>query len=211
MKERSFNQNGDLWYGLARTILVTIILLLGALLFYVSSKYFDFSDDSGYLSNRPSIFFRFSVILHLVSASILLLITTILIFFRIEKKWPNIHSKFGKTTVIIGLFLLVPTGFYLSCFAMGGILGNFLFFGLTVLTLLSLINAYRSAVKKKFMHHKRWMIRFYILLTSALWLRLNMFVLFYFFSAGEWQYLTATFLSWAPQLILFEIYSVKKR
>lgn len=208
MKERSFNQRGNSWFGLVRIALAFTILIFGTFLFYVSTNYFDFTHRSGYLIGRPSesmIFFQFSVIAHLISASFLLLLTTFLIFFRIEKKWPRLHRFLGKTSVIIGLLILVPTGFYLSYHAMGGALGKILFFCLSFLTLLSLFNGYRTAINKSFDLHKRWMIRFYILLTSALWLRLNMFLLFLAFGQGEWQYLLAVILSWVPQLLFFEL------
>jgi hypothetical protein len=88
---------------------------------------------------------------------------------------------------------------------MGGFLGKFLFLSLTTLSVISLINGFRAAVNKSFVLHQQWMIRFYILLPSALWLRLNMFVFFSLFGMGEWQYLCAAFLSWVPQLLIFEI------
>lgn len=207
MKERFFNRKENSWFGPVKVVLVPIILVFGALLFYVSTKYFDFADHSGYLNGRTTnlLFFRFSVIIHLISASVLLMTTTALIFFRLELKWPRLHRTLGKVSLVIGLLFLVPTGLHLSYHSMGGILGKIIFYSLSLLTFLSLLYGYYSAIKGSFDQHKRWMTRFYILLTSALWLRLNMFILFYFFGTGEWQYLTASFLSWVPQLLIFEM------
>jgi hypothetical protein len=212
MRRTSYNQKGNLWFGLAKSILFITILFLGSLLFYSSFKYFDLSYNSGYFSGKnPETLplFRIAVITHLVSATLILVLASVQILFRFEIKKPALHRKIGILSIFSGLFFLVPTGFYLSTHAMGGIPGKIIFFCLSSLTLVSLINGYRFAVKRSIHMHRVWMIRFYIFLTSALWLRLNMLWIFLSFGNGEWQYITASILSWVPQLIIFEIFKKK--
>lgn len=212
MKRKSSNLNESTWSGPARLVLAGTILLIGLLLFLSSSRYFDFSNHSGFLLGKTTDgdnTVRWIVILHLISASLLLVSTTFLIFFRLEKKSPILHRTIGKSTLLIGLLSLVPSGLYLSGSAMGGSAGKFLFLSLSLLTLICIVFGYRTAKNRSFIQHRFWMIRFYILLTSALWLRLNMFVIFSFFGAGEKQYLFAVIGSWVPQLLIFEIF--KKR
>lgn len=213
MKRKSFNRKENSWFGLAKLILVVSIIALGTLLFVVSSKYFDPSFKSGYLigrSHESLDLFRVMVLVHLISASLLLLITTFLVFYRIEEQWPSLHRISGKIVLLTGILALVPSGYYLSYFALGGLAGKLLFSLLTSLSLISLINIYRQAIQRSFHAHRKWVIRFYIFLTSALWLRLNMFIIFYHFGSTEKNYLIAALLSWVPQLLIFEFIHRRK-
>ena len=209
MKGTNLSQRVEFLSGLVRAFIALLVLSIGLGIFFLSLKYLDPNFNTGYFANRDANFlsvFRIAVIVHSISATLILLLSTPMVFFRFEKKRPSLHRIMGKIVFWCSIILLVPSWYILSNEALGGISGKTVFFGLTTLTMISLWQGVKSAQKKKYGRHKRWMIRFYILLTSAIWLRINLFLLFILIgTVTQEDYILAAILSWIPQLIIAEI------
>lgn len=214
MNESNYRRKEGFWFGLGKIPLLIIILGIASLIFYSSIRYLNPSFENGYLSGNKFPYlsvFRIGLIVHLISAPFLVFSSSLLLFFKIEKKKPRLHRLIGKLTIYSALLFLIPSGLILSYYAIGGLIGQIIFFSLTLLTFISIVKALLEARNRNFTLHRKWVIRFYILLTSAIWLRLNMFIGSYFFHlSGVDFYLIAAVLSWVPQLIITELLFLRK-
>jgi hypothetical protein len=195
--------------GQDKKIISIIILGISGLILFGAMSYLHRPEKTGYLLLVPDHqlnLMRWTIGLHGFSAFILILLTSILIFGRIEHKWPNFHRKLGKITLFIGIILLIPTGFILSFLNSSGTKSSVLFIALTSLSLMSIISGWKKIRSGDQLTHSIWMKRFYILLTSAIWLRINMFIAFEFFIPDQNIYFYCVLLSWVPQLIVYEFW-----
>lgn len=206
---------GNFFTGLGKILLSMLILLLSALISYSSLKYLDSNFRGGYLSGRGSgstELVRIALLLHAFSATCIMWMMTPSIFFRTVRSVRRFHIYTGRISVFTGLLFLIPTGVILSYFAMGGPEGKILFTALTLFSAVCLYFGFRTARLQDFSLHRIWMLRFYILLTSAIWLRIFMFIMIYRSGTmNEHQYLMCALMSWVPQIIVFEIYLQIKR
>ncbi len=196
--------------GPVKIIIFVLILLIGSLIVFVTSRYLDPSDLGGYLAYRAEDtvnLIRYSVLIHATISFLVLLLASVLVFFRIEQKFPRTHRTIGRLIVFSTLLFLVPTGFVLSYHALGGISGKILFSLLTLLSMIFIAQGFYTALKRKLHQHRKWMLRFYIVLSSAVWLRINLFICFQVkWIISENDYLWCAILSWVPQLIILEFY-----
>jgi uncharacterized membrane protein len=215
MNESNYKRKEGFWFGLGKIPLLIIILGIASLIFYSSVRYLNPDFENGYLSGNKFPYlsvFRIGLIVHLIIAPFLVFSSSLLLFFRLERRSPQLHRVIGRLTVYSAFAFLIPSGFILSYYAIGGLVGQLLFFSLTFLTMISVARALFEARNRNFTLHRKWMIRFYILLTSAIWLRLNMFIGSYFFDFnGVNFYLSAAALSWIPQLIIIELLFLRKK
>jgi hypothetical protein len=69
---------------------------------------------------------------------------------------------------------------------------------------------WRSAVQRKFAQHRRWMTRCYILLCSAVVLRLTAGFFIVSDIEGEWTYPMTAWTCWLVPLAIFELLAAKK-
>lgn len=215
MNESNYKRKEGFWFGLGKIPLLIIILGIASLIFYSSIRYLNPDFENGYLSGNKFPYlsvFRIGLIVHLIIAPFLVFSSSLLLFFKLERRSPRLHRMIGRLTVYSAFLFLIPSGFILSYYAIGGLVGQILFFSLTFLTFISVARALFEARNRNFALHRKWIIRFYILLTSAIWLRLNMFIGSYFFHFnGVDFYLTAAALSWIPQLIITELLFLRKK
>jgi hypothetical protein len=209
------SQSANFCTGLGKIILSVLIYVLSGLILFTSLKYLDPEFKGGYLAGRGSHsieLIRFALLLHSFSANLIIWIITPSILFRTDQNFKVWHRLSGRITVLLGLIVFIPTGLTLSYFAMGGILGKLLFIFLTIFSALCLTIGFITARQQRFEKHRIWMLRFFILLTSAIWLRLFMFIMIYTTgSLDDFQYLFCTLMSWLPQILIFEIYLKIKR
>jgi uncharacterized membrane protein len=215
MNESNYRRKEGFWFGLGKIPLLIIILGIASLIFYSSVRYLNPDFENGYLSGNKFPYlsvFRIGLIVHLIIGPFLVFSSSLLLFFKLERRSPRLHRVIGRLTVYSAFVFLIPSGFILSYYAIGGIVGQILFFSLTFLTFITVARALFEARNRNFTLHRKWIIRFYILLTSAIWLRLNMFIGSYFFHLnGIDFYLTAAALSWIPQLIFAELLFLRKK
>lgn len=195
--------------GLVKTIVSIITVGIAGLILFGAISYLHRVEKTGYLLLIPDNqlnLIRWTIGLHGLSAFILILFSSILIFGKIENSWPEIHKKIGKTTIFLSIIILIPTGYILSFLNTSGEKASVLFTILTTLCLITLVNGWRKIRSGDQMSHHIWMKRYYILLTSAIWLRINMFIAFVFFTPNQDIYFYCALLSWVPQLIVYEFW-----
>lgn len=172
----------------------------------VSYLHPDFSE--GYLQGKEALFdswlFPIGLAVHAASAPIALLLISLLVIFRIERK-PKIHRLLGKISLIILLALVVPSGWILSYYAFGGILGKLIFFLLAGYTAYAALQGYFAIRKHQVTEHKHWMHEVLALMVSAIFLRLLLILFHQFGFFGSTTYNTAAILSWIPSILILKL------
>ena len=189
-------------------IFFPIILLVGILITFKSFDYYPPDFSKGYLLDKEEVFkgiFSYGLYGHITTAPLLLLISTALLFFRLETNFPALHRGLGVMYVLLVLAVSAPGGFILSFYAFGGWIAKGGFFLLSLLWAWFTYRAYRQAVKKDFSKHRINMMRSFILILSAVSLRILSFLFIYFLDwSGPVMYTWISWLSWLPFLMLYE-------
>ncbi len=166
----------------------------------------DFTTD--FLRGRKNEFFgayQWAFYPHLIAGPLSILLGMVLLNERIRQQFPRWHSRLGKLQVACILLFVAPSGFWMSLYAQAGLSVKIAFALLAIITGLSTWFGWRAAVRREFEKHRLWMCRSYVLLCSAILLRLigGAFVI-----AGieeEWTYRMAAWVSWLVPLGIFEL------
>lgn len=124
----------------------------------------------------------------------------------IRKQFREIHRYSGWVYAFTVLFLAGPSGLYMGIYANGGIISQTAFCLLAVLWIYFTSMAIKSAVKRDFKSHRKYMIRSFALTLSAITLRAWKFVLVFVFEPRPMDvYQLVAWLGWIPNLIIAEI------
>lgn len=151
--------------------------------------------------------------------------------------WIFVHAGFGAVALLIGPVQFLPAvrraapvlhrwmgrGYIVACLASGG--AGLLLAGGTaagpvaavgfgaaaVLSLICAVQAWRLAAARRFDAHRRWVFRSYALIFAAvtlrIWLPLSQMAHLDFMAS----YRVISFLGWAPNLLLAELYLARGR
>ncbi len=197
-----------------KIFLSLIILSIAALIFHSSLSYFTPDFSHGFLLGKKELFegiYKYGFYAHIISTPIVITIGTLQIFFRFEKKYPKLHRNAGKIYVATVLFLAAPGGFIMAFSAIGGQLSELCFLLLAMLWIYFTYKAYQSARNKNFKDHKKHMTRSFLLMLSAINLRILTFIFIRFFQyEGVEMYTLAAWLSWLPGLLIYELLQYRK-
>jgi hypothetical protein len=148
---------------------VTVAVILG----YVN--YFPPNFQAEFLHGRDDYFFggyQWAFYPHIVSGPVSLMLGLILVSDRFRLKFPQWHRCLGRIQVACVLFVVAPTGLWMAYYAVAGPIGAIGFAVLAVLTGTCAALGWRKAVQRRFLEHRRWMWRCFLLLCSAVVLRL---------------------------------------
>jgi len=160
-----------------------VIVFLAAILIINTVPYYTFSRDQDFLLSKGdlvnNILWRTCFYLHITGAMVSLVVGLPQCFVWLVKKYRNLHKTLGKIYVIAILVVACPTGFFMSFFTNGGIMGVIPFMSIAVLWFITTYVGYRYIKNKKVMEHNVWMIRSYALTLSALTFRLYQ-IIFHF-------------------------------
>src|SRR5262244_3187817 len=94
--------------------------------------------------------------IHVVAAAVCLPGCLFLLSRFVLRRWPRLHRWVGRVTVSLLMLALVPSGFYLSLFAKGG-LGSTLGFMLSgAVVAFATVRAVAAARGRRIGEHRRW-------------------------------------------------------
>lgn len=195
------------WLG---KILVIPILFIGLLIFIKSIDYF-FSPDfaNGFLSDKKILFtsaYKYVFYAHIISAPIALLIGTFQVFLSLRKKRKKLHIVFGKLYVFIMLLVCTPSGIIMSFFAFGGLYSRLSFFLLSMLAFIFTFIGFKTIKVNDNLGHRKNITRSYLLVLSAIFLRILSFVCVHYFNwNGENMYIIIAWSSWLLPLFIYEL------
>jgi Predicted membrane protein (DUF2306) len=195
---------------------LTTLLLLKVTYQIVSnySNYFPPNFNSAFLLGREQHFrglYQLTFFAHIVASPLALLGGLILISERIRYSFPKAHRTIGKFQVCNVLLVVVPSGLWMSNFALTGHVAGLGFAVQAVATAVCTFLGWRLAVRKRFALHRRWMTRSFILLCSAVILRLVAGAATVLDWDAVWLYPLSAWMTWIVPLILYELYEAWER
>lgn len=164
--------------------------------------------ESGFLNGRESYFwdgYHLLFYLHIASGPCSLLLGLILLSERFRRRFAGWHRRLGRVQVANVLLLVALSGLGMSFRAETGGVAGFGFGTLAVATGLCVLLGWRSAVRRRFAEHRVWMLRCYVLLCSAVVLRLTAGLATITGVEGEWTYQMAAWTSWLVPLAILEV------
>src|SRR4051794_4937278 len=163
--------------------------------------------DIDFLSGRQSYFagaYQWAFYSHIVSGPASLILGLILISESFRKRFPKWHRSMGKVQAGVVLFLLAPSGLWMAYYAQTGTIAGIGFSLLAIATGMCVLAGWRSAMKKRFAEHRRWMLRCFLLLCSAVIVRIIGGLATVASVGDSWIYPLAAWASWLVPLAAFE-------
>ncbi len=203
---------------LARALsVVTLVLIvrvaLGVLFEY--HHYFPPNFQSDFLRGREPYFwggYQWAFFVHLISGPVSLLLGTLLVSNRFRKWVPAWHRRLGRVQGICVLLFVAPSGLYMARYAMTGAVAAAGLGSLAIATAACMALGWRAAVQGRFANHRRWMLRTFVLLCSAVVIRMIGGLASVLEFEAVWLYPVSTWISWlAPLLVLESVHFFRER
>jgi uncharacterized membrane protein len=200
-------------YGLLTTVLRTlaVVLILRVLAAILTNypDYFPPKFDALFLRGREATFtgvYRLAFYLHICSGPVVLFTGLLLLSEYVRRRHAGVHRFLGRVQVVVLLVFVLPSGVVMSRHAFAGWPAGLSFLVLSAATAVCAIVGVVHARRRRYDRHRRWMLRSYILICSAVSLRLISG------AAGlvglpspENAYIVAVWSSWLFPLAAYEI------
>lgn len=142
---------------------------------------------------------------HIASGPVALLMGMVLISERFRLRYPKWHRYLGRLQVANLLLVVAPSGLWMSWYAAAGPIGGLGLAVLAILTALCVTLGWRAAVRRRFAEHRRWMWRCFLLLCSAVVLRILGGLANFYAIDAEWFNPLANWASWILPVLAFEL------
>jgi uncharacterized membrane protein len=200
-------------YRILTTVLrwLAIVLILRVLAAILANypDYFPPNFDSLFLQGRELTFagaYQWAFYVHIFSGPVVLFNGLILLSDYVRRRHGGVHRFLGRVQVGVLLLLVLPSSVVMSRHAFGGWPAGLSFLLLSVATAGCAIAGVVHARRGRYDRHRRWMLRCYVLVCSAVALRLISG------AAGllgvpspEGAYIVAAWSSWVLPLVAFEL------
>ena len=171
--------------------------------------YFPPNFDSLFLQGREATFtgvYRLAFYVHIVSGPVVLFNGLILLSDSVRRRHGGLHRWLGRVQVAVLLVCLLPTSVVMARHAFGGWPAGLSFVALSAVTAGCAIAGVVQARRRRFDRHRRWMSRTYVLISSAVFLRLiSGAVSLFEVASPESAYIIAAWSSWLIPLAVYEI------
>jgi hypothetical protein len=200
-------------YRLLTTVLrwLAVVLILRVLVAILANypDYFPPNFDALFLQGREATFtgaYRPAFYVHIFSGPVVLLGGLVLLSESVRRRYGGLHRWLGRVQVVVLLLLVLPSSVVMSRHAFGGWPAGLSFLVLSAATASCAIAGVVYACRRRYHQHRRWMLRSYVLICSAVALRLISG------AAGlvgvpspEGAYIVAAWSSWLLPLAAYEI------
>jgi uncharacterized membrane protein len=144
---------------------------------------------------------------HIITAPMVLVFGLFLLSERARRWSWRIHRNLGRVQAWLILIFVVPSSVVMSHYAYAGPAAGLSFFFLSVATAMSTLFGVYHAWKRQIHQHREWMDRGYVLLSSAVILRLiSGAAIVLEVEKAEEAYILATWSSWLIPLGLYELW-----
>lgn len=191
-----------------------LLFLAGVLILKVTASvvsnyqnYFPPNFMSDFLRGRERHFFgayQWAFDTHILSGPVSLVLGLILVSERFRNRFPRWHRNLGRVQVACVVLLVTPSGLWMAYYAAAGPVAAVSLATLAVATAVCASLGVRAAVRRRFVEHRRWMWRCYLLLCSAVVLRLMGGLATVAGVTAAWFDPLATWTSWLLPLAAFE-------
>jgi hypothetical protein len=186
--------------------LLILKVAVGVLLKY--GDYFPPNFESDFLQGREAYFaggYGWAFYAHVTSGPLSLVMGLTLISARFRQRFPKWHRMLGRTQVVCVLFLVAPSGLWMALHAEAGPIAVYGFAALAVVTGTCIALGWRSAVERRFQEHRHWMGRAYLLLCSAVVIRMIGGLATVTGASAAWIDPLAAWASWLGPLAAYEL------
>jgi hypothetical protein len=173
---------------------------------YVS--YFPPNFASDFLRGRERYFFgvyQWAFYTHILSGPVSLILGLILIAERSQAYFPRWHRDLGRVQAVCVLLLVAPSGLWMAFHAATGPIAAAGLAALAIATAACISLGVNAAVTSRFAEHRRWMWRSYLLLCSAVVLRLIGGLAIVTGATAPWVDPLMNWISWLAPLAAFEV------
>ncbi len=190
---------------------LTVILILRVLAAILANypDYFPPNFDALFLQGRQATFtatYRAAFYVHIFSAPVVLCNGLILLSETFRRRQRGWHRFLGWVQVVVLLVFVLPSGVVMSRHAFGGWPAGLSFLLLAAATASCAIVGVVHACRRRYDRHRRWMLRSYVLICSAVCLRLiSGTAEMVGVPSPEQAYIFAAWSSWLFPLAVYEI------
>ena len=200
-------------YRILTTILrwLAVVLILRVLVTILANyhEYYPPQFDSLFLQGREATFtgaYRPAFYIHIFSGPVVLLGGLILLSEHVRRRHAGVHRVLGRVQVVVLLLFVLPSSVVMSRHVFGGWPSGLSFLLLAVATATCAVVGVVHATRRRYDMHRRWMLRSYVLICSAVALRLisGMLGEVGVPSPGD-AYIVAVWSSWLVPLAAYEI------
>ena len=195
--------------GRILTILAGVLILkVTAMVVGNYGSYFPPDFGSDFLRGRERTFpglYRWAFYTHILAGPVALILGLILVSNQFRARSPRWHRRLGWVQVGTVLILVTPSGLWMAGFAAAGPVAGLGLATLAALTAICVGLGTRAAIQRRFGDHRRWMWRCYLLLGSAVVLRMIGGLATIAGVSALWFDPLAIWVSWAIPLALFEV------
>lgn len=151
-----------------------LILKVTAAVVWNDRNYLPPNFSSDFLRGRESYFwsgYHWPFYTHIASGPLSLLLGLILLSKTFRLRFPEWHRRLGRAQGLCVLLLVAPSGLAMAWYAQPGPIAALSFATLALATAACVALGWRAAVRRRFADHQRWMTRTFVLLCSAVALR----------------------------------------
>lgn len=190
---------------------LAVVLVLRVLVTILANypDYFPPNFDSLFLQGREATFdrsYQVAFYTHIFSAPVVLVNGLVLLSERVRRRRGRLHRVLGRVQVGVLLVLVLPSSVAMSRHAFGGWAAGLSFLTLSVLTAACAVVGVVHARRRRFDRHRRWMTRCFVLICSAVVLRLMSGAAgLVGVASPERAYVVAAWASWVLPLAGYEV------
>jgi hypothetical protein len=192
-----------------RWLAVALIVRVLAAILANYPDYFPPNFDSLFLQGREKTFtgaYRLAFYVHIFSGPVVLFNGVILMSEYVRRHHGGLHRILGRVQVVVLLLFLLPSSVVMSRHAFGGWPAGLSFLVLSAATGICAIIGIVNARRRRYDRHRQWMLRCYVLICSAVVLRLiSGAAALIGVPSAEGAYIVATWSSWLLPLAAYEI------
>ncbi len=172
----------------------------------------NFSSD--FLQGRENYFFgsyQWAFYPHIAVGPLTLLLGMVLVSDKFRLKFPIWHRWLGRVQAMSVIFVIGPSGLWMAYYTATGRIAGIGFAILSILTTTCAVMGWKTAVARRFNDHRRWMSRCFVLLCSAVVLRILGGLGTVLEVKFLWYDPIASWSSWLIPLLTFEYLSLRNR
>jgi hypothetical protein len=181
----------------------TLVAVFGNLFDYFPPNF-----QTGFLVGREGNFwhgYHLAFYAHVITGPLSLILGLILVSDGFRRRWPAWHRAMGRVQVANVLLGVAPSGFFMALGTDSGPVAASGFAVLSIGTALFAWLGYRAAIARQFGMHKQWMTRCFVLLLSAVVIRLIGGISEWVENTSELVYPLSAWLCWLVPLIVYEL------
>ncbi len=149
-------------------------------------------------------FYQCAFYTHIISGPVSLVLGLILVVERSRARFPRWPRFFGRVQLACVLLLVAPSGAWMAGYTRAGPTAAAGLGGLAIATATCAVMGARTAVGRRYSDHRRWMWRCFLLLCSAVVLRLIGGLATVTGVAAAWVDPVAIWFRWLTPLAAFE-------